>query len=332
MKSSDWSPLFLNNRRGMKVEIDRYSGFCGGVIRAIKKAEGFMQENPGSNLFSLGAIVHNDAELDRLHSLGLITIDYEDLGQTDDAGGSTLLIRAHGEPPQTYMMAERAGFNIVDCTCPVVLDLQKSIRKAYEHICETGNGGQIIIFGKTGHAEVLGLMGQAGSSIVVEDMAMLEEALESGRIDPAKPVEVFSQTTKSPSEYVELCNRLTETMAGAHAMDIEAFKASGRLVVHNTICTQVASRQVKLSEFAARHDVIVFVSGKASSNGRVLSALCRKTNIRSYHIESVKELKKEWFRMDDNVGVCGATSTPRWLLEDVASKILEIGENFPNFA
>lgn len=316
----------------MRVEIDRYSGFCGGVIRAIKKAEGFLEQHSDENLFSLGAIVHNDAELERLRSLGLITIDYEDLSQTVDAGGSTLLIRAHGEPPQTYRMAERVGFNIVDCTCPVVLDLQKSIRIACQNARESGSGGQIVIFGKTGHAEVLGLMGQAEGSVVVEDMAMLESAVADGRIDLSRPIEIFSQTTKSPSEYADVCAFLEERMAHNAGLVIDEFRSSGKLVVHNTICTQVATRQSRLREFAGRHDIIIFVSGKASSNGRVLSALCKTTNIRTYHIESVSELKTQWFCSDDNVGVCGATSTPRWLLDDVASKILEIGENFPNFA
>lgn len=315
----------------MRVEIDRYSGFCGGVIRAIRKAEGFLEERSGESLFSLGAIVHNDAELERLRSLGLTTIDYEDLSQTSDAKGSTLLIRAHGEPPQTYRMAEKAGFRIVDCTCPVVLDLQKSIRTAYRDAREGGCGGQILIFGKTGHAEVLGLMGQAEGSVVVEDTAMLERALSNGRIDLSRPVEIFSQTTKSPSEYASLCSYLEKRMAEKAGLTTEEFRAGGKLVVHNTICTQVAARQSRLREFAGRHDIIVFVSGKASSNGKVLSALCKQTNIRTYHIESVSELKAQWFRPDDNVGVCGATSTPRWLLDDVASKILEIGENFPNF-
>jgi len=316
----------------MKVEIDKHSGFCGGVIRAIKRAESFLEKNNGENLFSLGAIVHNDAELDRLGRMGLTTIDYEDLGQTADAKGKTLLIRAHGEPPITYMRAEAVGFNIVDCTCPVVLDLQKSIRDAYESGCVEGKGRQIIIFGKIGHAEVLGLKGQANNAVVVEDMAMLSDLVARGIVDITHPIDIFSQTTKSPSEYGGVCAFLEEKMADADGIDIQEFRASDKLRVHNTICTQVATRQAKLSEFAARHDIIIFVSGKASSNGKVLSALCKNTNIRTYHIESVDELRPEWFRTDDNVGVCGATSTPRWLLENVAGKILEIGENFSNFA
>lgn len=298
----------------MKIEIDRYSGFCGGVIRAIRKAESFLEENPGENLYSLGAIVHNDAELERLGKMGLTTIDYDDLSQTDNAGGHTLLIRAHGEPPETYKTAQKAGFNIIDCTCPVVLDLQKSIREAYE----SAPDAQIVIFGLIGHAETLGLMGQAKDAIVIEDMAMLKEALSSGRLDTSRPVEIFSQTTKSPSEYSTVCEFLRENVAG--------------LKVHNTICTQVASRQSRLTEFASTHDIVIFVSGKASSNGKILCSLCRAANIRTYHIESADELKAQWFREEDIVGICGATSTPRWLLEEVADKILQIGENFSNFA
>lgn len=309
-----------NVESAMRVEIDKYSGFCGGVIRAINRAENFLQSHQDSNLYSLGAIVHNDAELERLRALGLTTIDYEDLSQAMDAHGHTLLIRAHGEPPTTYLKAEALGFEIVDCTCPVVLDLQRSIREAYDRCSEEGRGGQIVIFGQIGHAETLGLMGQVNGSIVIGDMNMLLAAIEDGRIDLSAPIEIFSQTTKSPAEYGEVCAYLESRMA------------EGDLRVHNTICTQVATRQTRLTEFAAKHDVIVFVSGKASSNGKVLSSLCKKTNIRTYHIESVDELNSKWFRADDNVGVCGATSTPRWLLEDVAAKILEIGENFPNFA
>lgn len=312
----------------MKVEVDKYSGFCGGVIRAINRAESFLKTNPGSNLYSLGAIVHNDAELERLRNMGLTTIDYDDLSQTVDAKGHTLLIRAHGEPPTTYLKAEALGFEIVDCTCPVVLDLQRSIRAAYDSCAAEGKGGQIVIFGQIGHAETLGLMGQVNGAIGLENMSMLMQAIEDGRLSLEAPIEIFSQTTKSPSEYSDVIRYLEEAMAQKAGVDVETLRSMNMLRVHNTICTQVASRQTRLMEFAAKHDVVVFLSGKASSNGKVLSSLCKKTNIRTYHIESAAELKLEWFRPDDNVGVCGATSTPRWLLEEVAAKILELGENF----
>lgn len=312
----------------MKVEVDKYSGFCGGVIRAINRAESFLKTNPGSNLYSLGAIVHNDAELERLRNMGLTTIDYDDLSQTVDAKGHTLLIRAHGEPPTTYLKAEALGFEIVDCTCPVVLDLQRSIRAAYDSCAAEGKDGQIVIFGQIGHAETLGLMGQVNGAIGLENMSMLMQAIKDGRLSLEAPIEIFSQTTKSPLEYSDVIRYLEEAMAQKAGVDVETLRSMNMLRVHNTICTQVASRQTRLMEFAAKHDVVVFLSGKASSNGKVLSSLCKKTNIRTYHIESAAELKLEWFRPDDNVGVCGATSTPRWLLEEVAAKILELGENF----
>ena len=299
----------------LTVDIDNNSGFCAGVIRAIGKAEDFLAK--GDRLYSLGAIVHNDAELNRLIAKGLVTIDKEDLEEMVEAGGETLLIRAHGEPPKTYETAESLGFEIVDCTCPVVLKLQKLIKDVYLRQVEEGNG-QIIIFGKIGHAEVLGLLGQTdGTAIVVEDVAMLEELAGNGTIRPDTPTEVFSQTTKSPAEYTRLCARLEE-MIGKEFLNI-----------HDTICSQVATRHERLSRFALEHDIVIFVSGKASSNGKVLCDLCKSLNIRTYHIDSVAEIKREWFRADDKVGVCGATSTPKWLLEEVAEHILDLNKYVP---
>lgn len=290
----------------LKVEIDAGSGFCGGVIRAIGSAEKFLDEVPGRHLFSLGAIVHNEEELSRLGRKGLVTIDYDDLSDMQDADGESLLIRAHGEPPGTYARASALGFNVIDCTCPVVLRLQASIREAYARLKPLG--GQIVIFGKIGHAEVLGLVGQVGGdALVVEDRAMLESALADGRIRADAPVEIFSQTTKSPAEYADICSFL------------EGSLPEGSLTVHDTVCSQVASRHEKLSSFALSHDVILFVSGKASSNGKVLCDLCKSLNIRTYHIGSEAEIKGEWFGDGDRVGVCGATSTPKWLLEKVAA-------------
>jgi len=293
---------------GLKVEIDSGSGFCGGVIRAIGSAEKFLDDVPGRHLFSLGAIVHNEEELARLGRKGLVTIDYEDLADMQAASGESLLIRAHGEPPSTYARASALGFNVIDCTCPVVLRLQASIREAYARL--RPQGGQVVIFGKIGHAEVLGLVGQAdGDALVVEDLAMLEAALSDGRIRTDAPVEVFSQTTKSPDEYADICSLLKERLP------------EGLLTVHNTVCSQVATRHERLSSFAQSHDVILFVSGKASSNGRVLCDLCKSLNIRTYHIGSESDIQREWFGSDDRVGVCGATSTPKWLLEKVAAAV-----------
>jgi 4-hydroxy-3-methylbut-2-enyl diphosphate reductase len=311
----------------LTVDIDSNSGFCAGVIRAIGKAEEFLKD--GERLYSLGAIVHNDAELSRLVAQGLVTIDKEDLEEMVNANGETLLIRAHGEPPQTYRTAESLGFKIIDCTCPVVLKLQQRIKNAHERLIEGGQG-QIIIFGKPGHAEVLGLVGQTGGeAIVVENIAMLEDAVKKGEVKLDIPTEIFSQTTKSPAEYSRLCARLEEMMATFNEMPVERFKGRHLLNVHDTVCSQVATRHERLSKFALEHDVVIFVSGKASSNGKVLCDLCKSLNIRTYHIDSVGEIKREWFRADDKVGVCGATSTPKWLLEEVATYILDLNKYVP---
>lgn len=291
----------------LQVEIEKHSGFCGGVIRAIGRAEKFLEESPGRTLYSLGDIVHNEAELQRLGEKGLVTVDKDGLMNIPDPSSETLLIRAHGEPPQTYSLAQKLGLTVIDCTCPVVLKLQKSIREAYERVKPAG--GQIVIFGKIGHAEVLGLLGQvSGDAVVIENMPMLLSALEDGSIRTDKPLEIFSQTTKSPVEYSEIC-KVLESCPGAG------------LQVHNTICSQVASRHEELADFALRHDVIVFVSGVSSSNGKVLFDLCKSRNPRTYHISDPSELEPEWFSDGDKVGVCGATSTPGWLLEQVAERI-----------
>ena len=327
----------------LTVDIDKNSGFCAGVIKAISTAEEFLKKTheageEGRRLYSLGAIVHNDAELNRLVDQGLVTIDKEDLEEMVNAKGEYLLIRAHGEPPQTYETADRLGFKIIDCTCPVVLRLQQSIKEAYNAQKDAGAEGQIVIFGKIGHAEVLGLIGQTeGNAIVVENISMLEEMVKNGAIRLDVPTEIFSQTTKSPAEYSRLCSRLEEMMADYNELSVERFRGRRLLVIHETICAQVAARHERLSQFALAHDIIIFVSGKASSNGKVLCELCKSLNIRTYHVDSVSEIKREWFRADDKVGVCGATSTPKWLLEEVAEYILDFNkyvpaweEKFPN--
>lgn len=303
----------------LQVEIEKHSGFCGGVIRAIGRAEKFLEESPGKTLYSLGDIVHNEAELRRLGEKGLVTVDKDGLMNIPDPSSETLLIRAHGEPPQTYSLAQKLGLTVIDCTCPVVLKLQKSIREAYERVKPAG--GQIVIFGKIGHAEVLGLLGQVGGdAVVIENMPMLLSALEDGSIRTDRPLEIFSQTTKSPVEYSEICKVLSETLPHIDSPDGSTGSPSG-LTVHNTICSQVASRHEELADFALRHDVIVFVSGVSSSNGKVLFDLCKSRNPRTYHISSPSELNPEWFSDGDKVGVCGATSTPGWLLEQVAERI-----------
>ena len=284
----------------VKVEIDDRSGFCGGVIRAISHAERFLGGR--DHLYSLGAIVHNEAELERLGAEGLRTV--ASIAELPE--GETVLIRAHGEPPSTYFEAKRRGLSVIDCTCPVVLQLQQRIREAYARLHEGGRHGTLIIFGKIGHAEVLGLLGQVdGDALVVENRTMLEDALLG--IDLSEPVEIFSQTTKSPSEYAEICDRIRSLCT--------------QVTVHDTICAQVANRHEHLMEFARTHDVILFVAGEASSNGRVLFDLCRSVNLRSYRIGSAADIDPAWVRDGDRVGVCGATSTPKWLLEEVAEAV-----------
>ena len=286
----------------IKVEIDAQSGFCGGVIRAIGKAEKYLENQP--RLYSLGEMVHNEAELERLGAKGLISLRHEDMRRL--SRGDTLLIRAHGEPPATYAKASGLGLNIIDCTCPVVLRLQESILEAHRRL---EGSGTIVIFGKIGHAEVLGLVGQVGGdAVVVENAAQLKEHLRKG--DIKAPVELFSQTTMNPAEYEEICNYLISKGIALNA--------------HNTICRQVADRHRLLADFAKGHDVIVFVSGSLSSNGRVLFELCRSVNSRTYMAGTVADIDVSWFRPGDSVGVCGATSTPKWLLEEVARHISTI--------
>lgn len=286
----------------LTVEIDPGSGFCGGVIRAISQAEAFL--DGGRKLWSLGAIVHNEAELERLGQKGLVTIK----NPCEVPDGETVLIRAHGEPPVTYLRLRQRSLSVIDCTCPVVLKLQGHIREAYARLNSGGQKGLLIIFGRVGHAEVLGLLGQVGGdALVIENEAMLAEAIDTGKVDFSAPIEIFSQTTKSPSEYDAICATLR--------------RHGARLTVHQTICAQVASRHQRLTEFARNHDVIVFVSGRSSSNGKVLSDLCRSVNPRTYLSGGSAEIQPEWFRPGDKVGICGATSTPKWLLEEVAAFI-----------
>ena len=273
----------------MRVLIDSASGCCNGVGRAISAAERYLQEH--DTLYSLGAIVHNDAEIRRLAGLGLKTIGYQDL---DSLKGSTVLIRAHGEPPSTYRLAEQSGVSLIDCTCPVVLALQRKIAAKYSELSVLG--GQVIIFGKRGHAEVNGLV-----------IADLKDKLSAGVIDPSHPLALFSQTTKDPDEFAAVASRLR--------------KAASSLEVFDTICRNVSSRHKALREFAASCSVIIFVCGHESSNGKVLFELCRSVNPRSYKVESAEEIPAGIFRPDDIVGICGATSTTRWQLEKAAETI-----------
>ena len=286
----------------LAIEIDEGSGFCYGVIRAIEKAESRLKET--ASLYSLGAIVHNNSELERLNSIGLQVVGLE---QMKELSNTTVLIRAHGEPPTTYTLAAERNISLRDCTCPVVLKLQERIRNSYSK-----ENGQIVIFGKIGHAEVNGLVGQVGGdAVVVDSVASLE------KVDFTKPIQIFSQTTKDPKEYDEICDAIKERILAAGG-SLDNFK------VHDTICRQVAQRHKNLVSFARKHSVIVFISGKESSNGKVLYDLCKSVNPRSYHIQTVDQIDPQWFIEGDSVGICGATSTPKWQLEGVAQALGEM--------
>ena len=294
-------PESFERTSSMRIIIDVHSGCCNGVRKAISVAEDYLDEH--GTLYSLGAIVHNDAEIRRLEQKGLRAVGYQDFHSLK---GSTVLIRAHGEPPSTYRLAEASGVSLIDCTCPVVLALQKRIAAKYRELSSAG--GQVIIFGKRGHAEVNGLVGQTdGHAVVVESMDDLEEKLLSGVIDPSRPLALFSQTTKDPEEFAAVAARLRQAASG--------------LEVFDTICRNVSSRHKALREFAASCSVIIFVCGRESSNGKVLFELCRSVNPRSYKVESAEEIPAGIFRPDDIVGICGATSTTRWQLEKAASLV-----------
>ena len=278
----------------LSIEIDSGSGFCNGVVRAVRKAESYLSDH--DRLYSLGAIVHNTQEIERLAAKGLQIIDAEHMAAIRD---DVVLVRAHGEPPATYALAERNNITIIDCTCPVVLQLQKKIASTYRKL--QASGGTIVIFGKKGHAEVNGLVGRTDGNAVV-----VESAGEIDGIDFSKPVALFSQTTKDTEEYAaltEACRRRSEEYGGS-------FES------YDTICKQVAARHAALAAFAASHDIILFVSGRESSNGNVLYNLCLKHNPRTWWVEN-GQVPAELFHDGDSVGICGATSTPRWQLEEL---------------
>ena len=278
----------------MKIEIDNGSGFCFGVTTAIKKAEEELAKS--DSLYCLGDIVHNGREVERLKKMGLITVEHSDLDSLHD---TQMLLRAHGEPPQTYMKAERQNIRLLDATCTVVLNLQKRIKKAYEE------GGQIVIYGKNGHAEVVGLVGQTeGTAIVIENLD------DAKKLDLSHDIQLFSQTTKSLEGFREIVSYIESNMQeGAH------------FHYFDTICRQVANRIPNIVEFASKHDVILFVCGKKSSNGKVLYNQCLSVNPRTYMIDDPSEIDFSWFEGIESVGICGATSTPKWLMEECKRRI-----------
>lgn len=283
----------------MKVVIDDKSGFCFGVVKAIQKAENVLENN--SDTCSLGDIVHNRVEVSRLESLGLRTVSHKDL---EAIAGRTLIIRAHGEPPATYDRARELGIELVDATCPVVAHLQKTVVKAWNQMREVD--GQVVILGKRGHAEVVGLTGQVG-----EDAVVVESVDDLQQIDFKRPIYLLSQTTQS----LELFETVKD--------EIFRRALNDKIVINDTICRQVSNRNPHLREFAAEFDIVIFVSGHKSSNGKALYEVCRSANPRSYKIEDGSELRREWFDGVENVGICGATSTPKWLMEQIAENIKE---------
>lgn len=281
----------------MKVEIDKDSGFCFGVVTAIRKAEEELDKS--GSLYCLGDIVHNAAEVERLRRKGLITITHEELRELHDV---KVLLRAHGEPPSTYETARRNNIEIIDATCPVVLRLQCRIKTAADDPQPL-----ILIYGKPGHAEVNGLVGQTGGrAIVIRD----KEDLDG--IDFSQPIRLYSQTTKSLAGFREIVAEIERRKREAGSDDFQWF---------DTICRQVANRMDKIREFARAHDVVIFVSGAKSSNGKVLFNECLKVNERTHLISEASELKPEWLEGAGSVGICGATSTPAWLMEEVMQSL-----------
>ncbi len=281
----------------MQIEIDNGSGFCFGVTTAIKKAEEELAK--GGKLYCLGDIVHNGMEVERLHQAGLITIDHDEMKQLHHV---KVLLRAHGEPPETYDLAERNHIEIIDATCPVVLQLQKRIKRQFG----SNPDAQIVIFGKNGHAEVLGLVGQTQSRAIV-----IEKFDDVKRLDFNRDIYLYSQTTKSLDEFHRIIDYCQE-----HIAEGATFKS------FDTICRQVANRMPNIASFASKHDVIIFVSGRKSSNGKVLFNECKSVNPNSYQIESAEEIKQDWFKNSETVGICGATSTPKWLMEECREFII----------
>jgi 4-hydroxy-3-methylbut-2-enyl diphosphate reductase len=286
----------------MIVETDKNSGFCFGVQNAVEIAERSLSK--GEKVFSLGPIVHNDREVERLASLGLISIDHETYRTLRNC---KVLIRAHGEPPETYEIAERNNLEIIEATCPIVKKLQARIMQTWDRI--EGNGS-IVIFGKPGHAEVVGLMGQIDNKAT-----LVSSKKDIEKIDISQPVYLFSQTTMSVSDFLDFAEALRARME-LHGIDPEK-----NLFVKKTICGQVSNREPRLKAFADKHDVVIFVSGRESSNGKMLFSVCKSVNPETYFISSPDEIDRSWFSGKDSVGVCGATSTPKWLIERTADII-----------
>ncbi len=284
------------------IEIDPYAGFCSGVKKAISSAEEALEEGP---LCSLGSIVHNDEEVLRLERKGMKTISADDLAENK---GKKVFLRTHGEPPETYLKLKAKEFEYIDATCPVVKKLQERVKKATERVAM--EKGQVVIYGKKNHAEVIGLIGHSeGKALVIENRNDLEQ------IDCSRPVEIFSQTTMKPEGLEELKHLLEERITTL------GLDPSRLLKIHNTICRQVSGREETVKAFASRHDVILFVSGRKSSNGAMLYAYACEVNPHSYRVSGPADVQKEWLSEGFSIGITGATSTPPWLMEEVRKQV-----------
>lgn len=290
----------------MKIEIEDRSGFCFGVENAISMAEESLET--GEKIYCLGHIVHNELEVKRLESLGLRTIDYNEFGNLKNC---KVLIRAHGEPPETYHIARENNIEIVEATCPIVKKLQQSVKSESDKA--VANNSQLVLYGKEGHAEVRGLLGQVSNNAI-----LVNNHQDITKIDFNRSVTIFSQTTRSRKNYNKIISIIREK-----------FNASGHnpdkmVIVYNSICSQVANREPQLAKFANKHDVIIFVSGKESSNGRMLFNVCKSVNDSSFFISDISEIDPAWLKGKESIGICGATSTPKWLISDVYSNLSEM--------
>ncbi len=290
----------------MIITIDHQSGFCFGVTSAISAAEKELASS--GRLFCLGDLVHNNVEMQRLRSLGLVVISHQQLAQLKN---EKVLIRAHGEPPETYRIARENNLQLLDHSCPVVLKLQNRIRQGYQTMSVLN--GQVVIYGKPGHAEVTGLNGQTDNNAII-----ISSADDFHQIDCSKPVILFSQTTKDEEGFYRLADHIRKCMF-SHGIDPDK-----HLTINNTICRSVVNRVPRLRSFASQHNIIVFVSGAQSSNGKFLFSICKEVNQQSHFISDVNELNKDWFQPDASVGICGATSTPMWLMESVRDAIARL--------
>ena len=285
----------------MNITIDKDSGFCFGVINAIRTAEEYLSQH--QHLYCLGDIVHNNEEVSRLAAKGLEVVSNEQFAKLHD---TTVLIRAHGEPPETYQLARQNNITLIDATCPVVLHLQQTIKKEYENY---GDERQILIFGKKGHAEVTGLLGQTLRNGIV-----ISSAEDLDLIDYSKPASLYSQTTQSLEDYFQLIDIIKQRYAALQHEEMFEY--------HDTICRLVANRAKHIQEFARQHDIILFVSGEKSSNGLYLYDICKQANPRSFFISRIEQVQQYQFLPHDSIGICGATSTPMWLMEQIKQVIL----------